>query len=753
MVLRSICRMLTAAALCMTAADAGAQTRSLTIEEIYGYEGWKRLNGNQSAMMTWAPAGDPWLSDTHHLWPAPSQAEAPGNAAPQGPWLRVDALTGATQPLYTYGELERALVKAGAAPTGARVAARRAPSTFNSARDAFLLTIGDDLYTYRISTQVANRLTDSAGAKSEATFSPDGRSVAFVKNHNIFVASTEATGERALTSDGGAHLINGRLDWVYSEELYGRGNYRAYWWSPDSSRVAFLQFDEKAVPDYTLIDDMPYHPNVQRWKYPKAGDPNPVVRLAVVSTATGSLRWIDTTKYTDFLIVNVGWTPDSRDVVYQIQDRGQTWLDLNRAAVETGAPRNILRETSEAWVERWQDPSVDPIWLKDGSFLWLSERSGWRHFYHYRANGSLIRQVTRGEWEIRRTHGVDSAGTWAYFTSTTYSPIGLDLYRVRLDGANLERVSKIAGRHLVFINPSRALFLDSWSNVTTPPQVRLHATDTGNVVRVVDANEVTALKELSLSTPELMQVKTRDGFLMEAMLIKPPNFDPTRRYPVYQFTYAGPHSQQVVNAWGSTDFLYHQLLAQRGIIVWICDNRTASGKGMQSAWPVYRNFGALELRDIEDGIAWLKRQPYVDESRIGIAGVSFGAYMTLYALTHSRSFTMGIAEGAITDWRSYDTIYTERYMGLPDDNPDGYRRSSPRFSASNLRGELLLVHSTLDDNVHPQHAMQLAYELQQAGKPFQMMLYPRASHGVSDPQPAIHLRRMMLDFTTQNLLR
>jgi len=248
-------------------------------------------------------------------------------------------------------------------------------------------------------------------------------------------------------------------------------------------------------------------------------------------------------------------------------------------------------------------------------------------------------------------------------------------------------------------------------------------------------------------------VKTRDGFVMEAMMIKPPDFDPARRYPVYQFTYAGPHFQQVVNAWGGTDFLYHQMLAQRGIIVWICDNRTASGKGMQSAWPLYKNFGALELQDIEDGLEWLKRQPYVDGSRIGISGISFGAYMTLYALTHSRSFAMGIAEGAISDWRNYDTIYTERYMGLPSDNPDGYRRSSPRFVASNLTGELLLVHSALDDNVHPQHAMQFAYELQQAGKPFRMMMYPRSAHGVNDPQLTLHLRRMMFDFTTQNLLR
>ena len=753
MVLRSV-RLLPLAILlsatggAVPAAQSGAP---LTVEDIYTYDGWKRFNGSQFATMSWAPAGDPWLSDTHHLWPVEAAQVAADSDA--GPWLRVEATTGTSRPLYTHAQLERALTGAGVASDDARRASRLRHSTFNAARDAILITIRDDLYVYDIPMQRATRVTASPGSKLEATFSPDGRSVAFIKNNNIFVASSSASGEKALTADGSATLLNGTLDWVYSEELYGRGNHRAYWWSPDSSRIAFLQFDERAVPEYLLIDDIPYHPAVERWDYPKAGDPNPAVRLGVVSPSAGDVRWVDTTTYSDFLIVNVGWTPDSRDVVYQIQDRVQTWLDLNRADASTGEAGNILRETSTAWVERWQDSGVDPIWLKDGSFLWLSERNGWRHFYHHTAGGKQIRQVTHGEWEVRRTHGVDPAGTWIYFTSTAHSPIGLDLFRIRVDGSGMQRLSASAGRHQVFVNPSRTLYLDSWSDITTPPQVRMQTTGAHEVVRIVDGNPQRPLKEHGLSTPELLQVKTRDGFVMEAMMIKPPDFDPKRRYPVYQFTYAGPHSQQVVNAWGGTDFLYHQLLAQQGIIVWICDNRTASGKGMKSAWPLYKNFGALELRDIEDGLEWLKRQPYIDGSRIGIAGVSFGAYMTLYAMTHSRSFAMGIAEGAVSDWRNYDTIFTERYMGLPDENPEGYRRSAPRFSASHLSGNLLLVHSMLDDNVHPQNSLQFAYALQQAGKPFRMMMYPKSAHGVSDPRLAMHLRRLMLDFTTENLLR
>ncbi len=719
------------------------QRRPITVEELSSYDGWRRFNGSEWASMTWVPDDGPWLSDTHHLWPSDS-ADAS--------WLRVDAATGASRPLFLASQLEAALVKAGAPASGARTASRRRPSSFNTVRSAFLVTVADDLYVYDIDAARATRVTNSAGAKSEASFSPDDRRVAYVKGHNLFVSSIDSPSERALTSDGSADRLNGTLDWVYSEELYGRGNHRGYWWSPDSSRLAFLQFDERAVPEYTLVDEIPYHQSTRRMRYPKAGDPNPVVKLGIVPVAGSDVHWVDTSNYSDFLIVNAGWSP-AGDVVFQVQDRQQTWLDLVRADAGTGAPRRLFRETSKAWVERWHGSNADPIWLKDGSFLWLSERNGWRHVYHYEADGRLIRQVTDGEWEIRRSHGTDLTQTWLYFMSTATSPIGLDLYRVRLDGTGLQRVSSGEGQHAVFLNPSRTLFLNSLSDVNTPPRVRLYRTASSEMVRVVDANPVPALKEYGLSRPELLQVKARDGFVMEAMMIKPPDFDPSKRYPVYQFTYGGPHSQQVSNQWGGAQFMYHQMLAQRGIIVWVCDNRTASGKGMQSAWPLYKRLGEIELRDIEDCLSWLKSQPYVDGSRVGIGGVSYGGFMTLYALTHSRSFTMGIAEGAVSDWRNYDTVYTERYLGLPRDNPDGYRASSPRFSAANLHGELLLVHGAMDDNVHPQNASQFAQELQRAGKPFRMMIYPRSAHGVSDPRDAPHLRRLMLDFTAQNLLR
>jgi dipeptidyl-peptidase-4 len=288
--------------------------------------------------------------------------------------------------------------------------------------------------------------------------------------------------------------------------------------------------------------------------------------------------------------------------------------------------------------------------------------------------------------------------------------------------------------------------------VTHPNQVTLHRSD-GSPARLIEANAVPALDEYALSTPEFVQVNARDGFVMEAMMIKPPGFDPSRRYPVYQVAYGGPHLQQVVNGWLESDYLYEQLLAQHGIIVWECDNRSASGKGAVSAWPAFKHLGELELGDIEDCMSWLKAQPYVDRARIGIQGASYGGYMTLFALTHPSSFTMGIACCAIGDWRDYDTIFTERYMGLPQENPEGYRKSSPRFTAGDLHGPLLLIHGEVDDNVHLQNTMQFAYELQQAGKQFEMMIYPKSRHGVTDPQLYRHEHQLMLDFTLKHLSR
>jgi dipeptidyl-peptidase-4 len=721
----------------VSAVPLAAQQKLLTIDDIFDPVKKVNFNGTTPTVR--------WLKDGNHylLINEASRSDVPR-------MQKVNAATGVAVPFFDAAKMQDAFAALpGVTAENARQLANRGNYNLNPAQTAVLINWSNDLFYYEFGSERAIRLTSTPEEEQSEEFSPDGRMVSFVRGNNLYVEDLGMQRrERALTRDGSEKIINGRLDWVYQEELYGRGNFGAYWWSPDSTAIAFLRFDENPVPEFTVVDHIPYRQNVELTPYPKAGDPNPHVKLGVVNAAGGDIRWIDTYKYqpADMLISRVAWTPDSKKVVFQAQNREQTFLDLNFADAREGKSTTIIHETSKAWV----GINENPIWLSDGSFLWASERNGWEHLYHYSAAGKLLRQVTDGKWEVRSIQGVDHQNGLIYFTGTQHSHIAPQGYRIHLDGTGLKRLTPTEGTHRIDVSPAHNFFLDFWSDLKTPSQVRLYDS-VGTLVRVISENKVDALKQYKLGTTELLQVKTRDGFVMEAMMIKPPDFDPRKKYPVLSFTYGGPHAPQVRNAWGSTTYMWHQMLAQKGYIIWVCDNRTASGKGLESTWPVYKNFGELELRDIEDGLTWLKGQSYVDGSRIGIWGWSYGGFMTSYALTHSKSFKIGIAGGSVTDWRDYDSIYTERYMQTPQNNPEGYKKSSPVHAAKDLHGKLLLIHGAIDDNVHMQNTIQFVYELQKAGKQFELMLYPKSRHGVTDPLLLKHMRQMMTDFILENL--
>lgn len=705
-----------------------AQKKQLTFEALY--------DPAQKVYFSGAiQSGFEWLDDTTFVWPKTNEE---GDLVE---WRLFDVAAGKQRALFDKAKLQKALEGAGIAADVAKDASESDSLTFDAKKSAIVLHLGGDLYVYDFAKNGVTRITSAPGAEEEATFSPDGKKIAFIRDHNLFVADL-AGGERQLTTDGSAQILNGKLDYVYQEEIYGRGVWKGYWWSPDSSRIAFLQLDERPVPEFTIVDHIPYRQELNVYDYPKAGDPNPSVKLFVAAVSGGAVTAVDTARYAsdEPLIVNVAWHGET--LTYQVQNREQTWLEL------VFGDRVVLRETTKAWV----DPLANPVWLGDGSFLWQSERGGYRHLYHYKADGTLIRQITNGEWEVRELHGVD--GPYVYFSGTERSPIGQDVYRVKLDGSGLQRLSSEPGTHVATFSPSLRHYADKWSDIRTPDQVRVYRAD-GKLAQVVDENRVAALAAYDLPRAELLQVKTRDGFVMEAMLIKPPDFDPKKKYPVYQPLYAGPHAQRVKNEWdkSATRGLLHYLVAQQGVVVWICDNRTASGKGAVSAWPAYKNFGELELRDIDDGLNWLKQQPYIDGDRILIHGWSYGGFMVSYAMTHSTMFAAGIAGGTVSDWRDYDSIYTERMMLKPQNNPEGYRKASPRFAAKNLHGRLLLIHGTTDDNVHAQNTYQFAYELQREGKTFEMMMYPRTKHGVTDKKTIAHMQKTVLEFIRRNLLR
>lgn len=715
---------------------APAQEKLLTIDDIYDPQKRVAFNGKPTAAVRWLVDGTSYF-----------QTQA-GDGGQIGIY-RVDAKTGKATLFYDASKLEAALVAAGLAADDAKKLAGQTGFSFNAGQTAALLNFNNDLYLYDFAGGAAKRLTNSEAAEeSEADFSPDGKMISFVRGNNLFALDVASGKETQLTRDGAEKFFNGSLVWVYEEELYGRGNKRGYWWSPDSTAIAFLRTDETPVQNFVVVNHQGVYQTVETTPYPKAGTPNPTVKLGIAEINGGAVKFVDTANYKpeDFLISRVDWSPDSKRVIYQAQNREQTFLDLNAADRTTGKTTVLFKETSPAWVEVVDNAA----WLKDGSFIWQSARDGWKHLYHFAGDGKLIKQITKGDWEVRDFYGADEKSGYAYFSATEFNTIAPQIYRIKFDGTDLKRLSTGDGSHTASFNSAFTHFVDNYSDPTTPTQTRLYRAD-GTLERTINENKVAVLSEYKLSKPEFMRVKTPDNFDLEAMMIKPPNFDRTKKYPVMTFVYSGPHAPQVRNSWGGTTGMWYQMLAQNGYIIWVIDNRTASGKGVKSEYGLYKNFGETELKDLETGVTYLKSLPFVDGARIGISGWSFGGYMTAYALTRSKNFKIGIAGGSVTDWSLYDSIYTERYMGTPQNNPEGYKKSSVLAAAKDLNGKLLLVHGAIDDNVHLQNTLQLVYELQKAGKQFDLMIYPTARHGVTNPVQVKHMRQMMTDFILKNL--
>jgi dipeptidyl-peptidase-4 len=733
-----------------------AQKRNLTIDDIFDVQKRVPFSGRPAAIRGWTQDGKSYLEFVN------------------GSMFRVDALTGSRVSLVASDQMADALIRAGFNSDDAKRIAGALNQRFNIGETAILVNFHKDLWLYNIAENKVTRLTKSEDKEEkEGDFSPDSRYVSFVRDNNLFIVDTTTLVEKQITRDGDEKTLNGILDWVYEEELYGRGNKRGYWWSPDSNFIAFLRTDESPVPKFIIPDDTVIDQRVESWDYPQAGDPNPLVRVGIAdikkvlvfpSLASLSLpmstdnvvssgdvvTFADLSKYTpeNLLISRVAWSSDSKGVLFQVQDREQTFLDLSYAPVTDGKPTVFFREGTSAWIEAIDNPDF----LSDGSFAWLSEKSGFKHLYHYDRNGRLIRQITDGRWEITTYFGINEKEGYAYFSAIGVDDNWLDthVYRIKTDGTKLERLTKASGTHRAQFNKQLTHFVDVWSDVNTPPQTRLYAAD-GSLVRVIDENPVGVLSEFNLQKPEFMRVKTRDGFEMEAMMIKPADFDPSKQYPVFAYTYAGPHAPQVRNQWGGARFMWHQMLAQRGYIIWIVDNKTASGKGVESTWPVYKQMGQAETPDIEDGFTHLKSLPYIDRDRIGMWGWSYGGYMTSYFMTQSKTLKMGIAGGLVADWALYDSIYTERYMRTPQNNPDGYSNGSVLKNASNLHGRLLIIHGTMDENVHMQNSIMLAHELQKAGKQFDFMPYPTQRHGVVEPRQQKHMYTMMTEYILRNL--
>ena len=578
----------------------------------------------------------------------------------------------------------------------------------------------------------------------------DGSVAGWVAHHDLHLVSTVTGDLIEVTDDGSDEFFNGELDWVYQEEVYGRGNFKSFWFSPAGGHVAFLTLDESPVHEFTVVDhvqDDTFRVKPETVNWPKAGDPNPTVALGIARTSDGQVTRVDLGAYEgiEFLIVRVGWTPAGR-CLFMVQDRIQTWCDVSVADPDTGAVETLFRENSETWVDR---PS-EPRWLADGTFLWESARTGYDHLYHYRADGTLIRPVTAGDWALTGVTAVDEEAGTVTFRATEGGAVNVNHYRVNLDGSGFQRLTRGPGSHSITFRADGRFLLDRVSSLAHPEEVRL-CDATGDLLKVIDRGEIPAQAEgYPVARWELFEVPARDGQLLDVSVLKPVPFDPQQRYPVWVSTYSGPNAPSVRNRWNSN--ARYQFLAQNGVIVLQANVRSASGKGHWSTGTAYKQMGVVELRDLEDAVDWLTANPWADGSRVGITGYSYGGFMTAYAMLASDRFALGIAGGGVYDWGMYDTIYTERYMSTPQLNPEGYAVTSCLKRAGDLKGYLHMHHGVMDDNVHFQNMMQLALALQKAGKTsWSVMPYPQNRHGISNRDQRWHSRLVEWELIQEHL--
>jgi dipeptidyl-peptidase-4 len=604
---------------------------------------------------------------------------------------------------------------------------------------------GGTLWSYHLPDRRLARLLTDLDRDVPPHPSPGGERLAFLREGNLWVLDRGTGDLRALTTDGDGETLNGKLDWVYWEELGHRRTWRAFEWSPGGRSIAFLRLDQSRVPEYPLVDVMAVHPPVTLQRYPKAGNPNSVLSLRIVAAADGRLLAQHAEESDAFYLgPDLAWTPDGHGVTYIRLRRDQRYLELRLLEPTLGTDRLLLTESDPHWL----NPIGPPHFLPDGTFLWLSERTGHTHLYRYSLEGECLHAVTEGEWQVEKVHTV--ADGYVYFTGTGEDARERHLYRARTHDQQVERLTAAEGVHDPNLSPHADWALVILRTSDRPAITQLLHTDGTHHATIREPDP--AWEQYNWARSEFVDLTAEDGTRLHSRLLKPVDFDPSRRYPVVAHVYGGPHAQTVLKSWAGVDPL-DQLLVQAGILVWRLDNRGSWGRGHAFEAPVEHHLGEVELWDQLAGVEYLKSLPYVDPERLGITGWSYGGYLTLYALTHAPEvWRCGVAGAPVTDWKLYDSIYTERYMGTPEQNPEGYRASSPLHAAEHLAAPLLLVHGTDDDNVHLQHTLQFVEALSRHRKPYELLIQPQQKHGFSGESVRTYTHERMLEFFTRHLI-
>jgi dipeptidyl-peptidase-4 len=687
----------------------------------------------------------------------------------QGELYYVDVATGKSAVLVASGKLASLAPPASAIKDERKkeAATRYSLAAYHWAPDSkhLLFDSMGQLWLYSLDTGTAVQLTSSNDESGDPKFSPDGKRISYLRKHDLYVRPVDGGPERQLTKDGSENLLNGEVDWVYEEELYSRSN---YFWSPNGKQIVFLQMDEKEVPTYPITDWMPTHATVDQEKYPQPGDPNPNVKLAVVKSDGGKIKWI-TVNFAKsgslplgndpgVLVPRFGWVNDHM-VWAMVLNRVQDRLDLYFVDVDTGDSQLLMTESTDAWID--MHPEVDFKLLSSGdTYLWTSWSSGHNHIYLYRYDkqqplrikAEVAVQLTQGDWDVESIDGVDEKSGTVYFSANEGDWRQRNEYAVGLDGKNFHRISQQGGTHFDDFDPKNTqYYVDNYSALMTPPTMsvcKIGATCT-------PFWKPRSVEAYNLLAPKFVDFKAADGTTtLEGEILLPPAGGPMNtggKAPLIVNPYGGPGAQDVRDVWLGYD-LFDQILARQGFAVLHVDNRGMANRGKAFALPIKHHLGPVELSDqIAATKQALEQFPQLDNSRLGFWGWSYGGYFTLYAMEHSDLFKSGVSVAPVTDWRNYDSIYTERYMGLPKDNEAGYKDSAPVNFAADLHGKLLEIHGTSDDNVHVQNTIQMVNNLIEAGKQFRLMVYPGKTHGIAGFAARTHLFHMIDDYFMETL--
>lgn len=604
-----------------------------------------------------------------------------------------------------------------------------------------------DYFLYDLTTKSLTKLFDFQ--IQEPTFSPDGTKIAYAKENNLYVYDVASKKSTAVTTDGKKNaIINGITDWVYEEEF---AFVRAFDWSKDSKKLAYIRFDESAVPEFSMsMFHKDLYPTIETFKYPKAGEKNSDVSLHIYDAANNATKKVQLGNYNDFYIARLQWTNDSNTLSAQVLNRHQNNLDLLFVDGTTATAKVVLNEKDNAYV----DVTDNLTFLKDNSFIWTSEKDGFNHIYVYDKTGKLKNQVTKGNWEVTSYYGFDEKTKTVFYQSTENGSINRDVYRIALDGKNKVRLTTKVGTNAATLSPNFQYFINTFSSASQPTVYTLNEAKSGKQIQVIEDNKELADKLTAYNLPakEFFVLKTAKGNELNAWIMKPKDFNASKKYPVFMIQYSGPGSQQVVNGWGNSNEYWFEMLTQQGYIVACVDGRGTGFKGAAFKKVTQLQLGKYEVEDQIDAAKVIGAYPYVDASRIGIWGWSYGGFMASNCIFQgSDVFKMAIAVAPVTNWRFYDSVYTERYMQTPQENASGYDQNSPINHVDKLKGKFLLIHGSGDDNVHVQNSMQMMEALIQADKQFDSQIYPDKNHGIFGGKTRIQLYNKMTNFIKENL--